>query len=163
MTKLLKEEARLIEQLSSQLKPYGYELLIKSRFKRFMKSDFAKVFYDESFYPSTVGELTYICEKVLINFMPGAFITEAMTLKKDYLFVSYSHYHEEVLSYSDNYIANIFLPQGKVDKIIRHSDVSQIVERLIDPTPYSNDEYRKKYLLPEGAEGVKTILRTLNS
>lgn len=158
---LLRKEKEVLKQLSKKAKSLNYEIIIKSRFKRFLTkeySTFGHVFYDDSFYPSSVNELVSISEKVVVNYMPGAMVTEGSYYNKDFILINYPKYSESVFRHVNNYIENLFLPDLSEDCIINIEDTSKLVKRVFSKNTNNTKDYRKKYV--EGP-GVKTVVDTL--
>lgn len=158
---LKRKELQLLEFLSTELKKNNIEIIIKSRFKRFLSSDYYKwghVFYDDEFYPSTLNELLYASEAAVINFMPGAVVTECLTLDKNYVFINYPALSQEVYAHSDTYIEDIFLPFGKTTNVADVNDYDAILNTIRNSFVFNHDkarEYKSRTLGPEN--GVQLI------
>ncbi len=151
IAKAKKQELSLLSYLKTNLKDHGYEILIKSRFKRMLGKEYSElghVFYDESFYPSTVSELISISEKVLINFMPGAIITEAASLNKDYIIIKQPDVWDDMLSHVREF-KDIFFPDGPDSKTVSINDYAEICRNILKPGSFSNTNYEETYIFPK--------------
>jgi len=161
---LKKTELALLSELKTQLKPHGYEIIIKSRFKRFLSKDYFKhahVFYDDSFYPSSLNELLGISETVMVNFMPGAISTEAAFYRKNFIFINYPRFNKEMLSHANSYIKNIFFSREMEEISYNYKKMQKIIDAVLNKNFSDSSCYRKTYIQPTDINGVDTIVNTL--
>lgn len=163
---LLKQELLILDYLNKELKKLDIEIIIKSRFKRFLSKkyyDKAHIFYDDSFYNSSINELIYVADSVLLNFMPSGSTTETLSLKKNYSFINYPFLSDEIFPHTDTYIENIFLPNGKNKNIVNYKNLAAIVTAIKNDMaePFRKSDFFEKYLWPKGLEGARTILDAL--
>lgn len=159
----IKDELKLIEWLKSEL---NFEVIIKSRFKRFLSPDYSEVghvFYDETFYPSSVNELLYISEALVVNFMPGGIMLEAAMLNKDYIVIKDHKTWPEMLDHCKSFL-NMYLPRGSEKDVFEYGAKSEIAERLKNIKELDLDSYRAKFIQPDSNENsLDIILRVVRS
>ncbi|OFZ51876.1 MAG: hypothetical protein A2381_01060 [Bdellovibrionales bacterium RIFOXYB1_FULL_37_110] len=158
---LIKNELEILKFLKSELQGHGYEIIVKSRFKRFLSEEynkFANIFYDESFYPSSVNELLSTSEATIVNFMPGAISTEASFYNKKFIFLNYPKYNSEVFSHADNYIKDIYFPGPKEDFIHLYSNKQALLNSILGKSYYDSSDYRLKFIGSNKQSGVDIII-----
>ena len=163
---LIKTELKLLKFLNEKFNKIGYEIIIKTRFKRFLSKNYykyAKVFYDECFYPSTVNELLSISEVTVVNFMPGAIATEASFYKKKFVFIHYSQYDREVFPHVYKDLNEIYFPEPREQFYVDYTDKDKIIARIVSGENIDTSDYRMKYVQPHNKNGVNVILDLLKA
>ena len=155
--RLIAHEKMLLAQMSKILKAEGWELIIKSRFKRFLDPSYAEcghVFYDETFFPSTVNELISISEAVVCNLMFSALCTEALELAKPYYVVHHPQHDRQLIPYLDRQIPKLFNPGGESD-CVSATDLDWIAKLIRGQLPKQpHARYLNHYLRPPHSQGL---------
>ena len=157
---LIKKEKSLLRELSQTLHANGWDIILKSRFKRFLDQDylgFGHVLYDETFFPSTVNELISISESVVCNLMPSALCTEALKLKKPYYVLHHPEHDKKLIPYMDQEIPKLFNP-GLEKDFLSSNDLSwalKMVQSQLPPQPHQR--YISQYLTPASGEDLSVF------
>lgn len=160
---LVKRELKILKKLKESFDQTNTAILIKSRFKRFLSQEYqqyATIFYDDSFYPSTTNELVFVSDHVYINYMPGAILTEIAALNKPYTYIHYPILEKYTFAHIRGVMKSVFLPDESLPHWVHHKNSVALANYKARDSSISAD-YVENYISPKNKLSLDEILKRI--
>ncbi len=160
---LIDKEIEILKSLKQSFDKTNTEILIKSRFKRFLPAvyhELANVFYDDLFYPCSTIDLVSVAEHVYINYMPGAIFTEIAAFQKPYTYIHFPKLDKHTFEHISGRMREAFLPDESQSNWVHHSKRDELANynlRKGHPSP----NYTESYVLPKNMLSLDDILKEI--
>lgn len=157
---LIKRELSILKELKAKFDKTNTEILLKSRFKRFLPDEYHKfgtVFYDDMFYPCTTNDLVYLSDHVYINYMPGAILTEIAAFKKPFTYIHYPKLDKYTFGHIHGFMKNAFMPDESFSRWVHHSDISSL-QNYSSRNQSLSSNYVEAFVTPPGKKSLDEIL-----